>query len=121
MESERIWLTFTQDPFGRAPLSNSTVRGNPAAWGWLVIAMAITVPERSLKMSWLMTRTGRLPVCSRPRVGSRSAQNTSPLSTRAMIPDRKVRLLQRDAARSENPVSHTPGPAYADRADQFAP
>jgi hypothetical protein len=40
--------------------------------------IAMTVPERSLKMSWLMTRTGRCPACSRPRVGSRSAENVTP-------------------------------------------
>lgn len=60
--------------------------GKPARCGWLVNAIAITVPDRSLKTSWLSTSTGRRPACSRPRVGSRSAHRTSPLSMRAMSP-----------------------------------
>src|SRR5436309_1462540 len=54
---------------------------------FLVMAIAITVPERSLKTSALMTATGRWPACSRPTTGLRSAQRTSPLRTRAIRPD----------------------------------
>ena len=42
----------------------------------------MTVPERSLKTSWLKISTGREPACSRPRTGFRSAQRISPLSIR---------------------------------------
>src|SRR5437588_7942714 len=49
------------------------------------MASAMTVPERVLNMSSLMTTTGRRPPCSCPRAGSRSAQKTSPLSIRAIV------------------------------------
>jgi hypothetical protein len=45
-ESVRIWLIFSQDCFGKFASVDSKVSGNPAHWGWLVSAMAITVPER---------------------------------------------------------------------------
>src|SRR5207249_8452021 len=51
--SVRIWLTFTQAGFGRRVDRKGTVSGKPARCGWLVMATAITVPERSLKTSWL--------------------------------------------------------------------
>ncbi len=41
-----IWLTFTQDCFGKFASVSSKVRGNPARCSWLVSAMAMTVPER---------------------------------------------------------------------------
>ncbi len=44
-DSVRIWLIFTQDFFGRFAASSSSVRGNPARCGWLVSAIAITVPD----------------------------------------------------------------------------
>src|SRR6266496_1465608 len=80
MESVRIWLIFTQDRLGKAVAPSSRVSGKPARWGWFVIGTAITVPERSLKMSWLRMRTGRRPACSCPRAGWRSAQRISPLN-----------------------------------------
>lgn len=58
--------------------ANSSVKGNPARCGWLVIATAMTVPDRSLNTSWLSTSTGRMPACSRPRVGFKSAHRISP-------------------------------------------
>ena len=57
-DSVRIWLIFTQDFLGRFAASSSSVRGNPARCGWLVSAIAITVPERWLKMSLLNTIPG---------------------------------------------------------------
>src|SRR5207245_3810735 len=61
---------------------------------WLVTAMAITVPERLLKVSSLKTTTGRRPACSEPRVGARSAQRMSPLNM-AAIRWRQLRVLSR--------------------------
>jgi hypothetical protein len=75
----RTRLILTQDFFGKSPLSSSSVRGYPARCGWPVIAMAITVPECSLKTSWLMTTTGLRPACSCPFTGFKSAQTISPL------------------------------------------
>ena len=40
----RIWLILIQERFGRLLDSSSRVSGNPACWGWLVMAMAIAVP-----------------------------------------------------------------------------
>jgi hypothetical protein len=66
---------FTHDGLGSFRCGNSKViRGKPALCGWLVMAIAITVSERRLKISWLGTSTGRRPACSRPRSGLKSAQ-----------------------------------------------
>lgn len=83
VESVLIWPIFTHERFGSRTERSSSVNGNPAFGSAEVIASAITVPERWLKTSSLITSTGRKPACSWPRVGSRSAQTTSPLSTRA--------------------------------------
>src|SRR5437762_3428929 len=85
-DSGRIWLILIQDRFGRPTALLSSVRGKPARGAWLLIATAMTVPDRSLNTSWLSTRTGRRPDCSWPRTGLSSAQRISPLSIRAMIP-----------------------------------
>ena len=55
----RIWLILTQERLGNLGVTNSNVKGNPARGGWLVKATAITVPDRSLKTSWLRISTGR--------------------------------------------------------------
>src|SRR5437868_1078030 len=75
-------------------LAISQVRGKPALWDWLVTAMAITVPDFALKISWLITTTGRSPPCSWPRTGFKSAQTMSPLNIRAM---RRHSILLRPA------------------------
>src|SRR5437667_8689195 len=72
-DSVRTWLIFTQDFFGRAAASSSSVRGNPARCGWLVSAIAITVPDRWLKTSLLQDEhralTGLLVSLGRVEVG----------------------------------------------------
>jgi hypothetical protein len=60
----RIWLIFTHDRLGSLTLLSSRVRGNLARCGWLVMAIAITVPDRALNTSSLRTTTGREPPCS---------------------------------------------------------
>jgi len=50
-ERVRTWLILTQERFGSSAQSSSSVSGKPAACGWLVMASAMTVPERSLKTS----------------------------------------------------------------------
>jgi hypothetical protein len=40
--------------------------GKPAFGSWPVRATAMTVPDRSLKTSWLKTNTGRSPDCPWP-------------------------------------------------------
>jgi hypothetical protein len=45
-----IWLIHPR-PFGKFFKSRSRVKGNPARCGWLLSTTAMTVPERSLKMS----------------------------------------------------------------------
>src|SRR5205814_6501232 len=77
-DSVRIWLILIHDRFGRPPAWLSSVNGNAALGSWLVIATAITVPERSLNTSWLRIRTGRRPACSCPRTGFSFAHRTSP-------------------------------------------
>ena len=52
-ESVLIWLIFTHERLGRFAPVNSSVSGKPARGSWLVRAQAITVPDRSLKTSWL--------------------------------------------------------------------
>ena len=52
-----IWLILTQERFGKPFDFSSNVSGKPARCGWLESATAITVPERSLKISWLTMRT----------------------------------------------------------------
>src|SRR2546422_4288118 len=47
VDNVRIWLIFTQAGFPTFTDSSSKTRGNPARWGWLVNAMAMTVPECS--------------------------------------------------------------------------
>lgn len=63
-ESVRTWLILIHDRFGRPVALVSQVSGNPARGSWLVMATAITVPDRSLKTSWLRIKTGRDPACS---------------------------------------------------------
>ena len=46
---------------------------------------AMTVPDRSLKTSWLRMSTGRWPACSRPRTRLRSAQRSSPLREKRFL------------------------------------
>jgi hypothetical protein len=55
--STRIWLIFTHDCFGSLADFNSNVSGNRARCGWLVMATAITVPDRSLNTSWSVSKT----------------------------------------------------------------
>lgn len=93
-ESVRIWLILAHDRFGMSRFWSLSVNGNPAFWGWLVIATAITVPEWSLKTSWLKIKTGRNPDCSRPLVGLRSAHRISPLSIAAIDSRLQPNLLQ---------------------------
>ena len=49
--SVRIWLILIHERFGNALALDSSVNGNPARGGWLVSAIAITVPDRSLNTS----------------------------------------------------------------------
>ncbi len=51
MANVRTWLIFTPERLGSPLVPISQIKGNPALWGRLVTAMAITVPERSLKTS----------------------------------------------------------------------
>jgi hypothetical protein len=74
IDSVRTWLILAQGFLGSFVSESSRVRGYPARWGWLVIATAMTVPDRSLKMLWLKIRTGRKPPCSLPMTGFKSAQ-----------------------------------------------
>ncbi len=103
VESVRIWLILTQERLGSFVDWISSVSGKPAL-GWrLVMATAITVPDRSLNTSSLRTATGRRPACSWPRTGLSSAQTTSPLSIRAMRSrwretPRRLSALLRDRA-----------------------
>jgi hypothetical protein len=70
----RICEIFSQEVFGSASGGSGIVSGNAALWGWLVIAMAITVSDLLLNTSWLRIKTGRNPACSRPGTGFKSAQ-----------------------------------------------
>lgn len=108
----RIWLILIHERFVTPAALLSRVNGNPARGSWLVNATAITVPERSLKTSWLKTRTGRRPDCSCPRTGSRSAQRTSPLSIRATSQSPRRAPRQRDAFPREDRAWPTRGPAW---------
>ena len=45
-ESVRISLTFTQDLLGRFRMAISKVNGKPERCGWVVRAIAMTVPDR---------------------------------------------------------------------------
>ncbi len=83
-ERVRIRLIFTHDFFGRVVDSIGSVSGKPAFGGWLVNAVAITVPDRVLKTSWLRISTGRRPGCALPLVGFSSAQRISPLNIPAI-------------------------------------
>src|SRR3989449_7452593 len=74
-------------------------------------ATAMTVPERSLNTSWLRTRTGRSPACSRPRTGLRSAQRISPLSIRAKSPSFPPGLPQPGPSRPRGRALRTPAPS----------
>lgn len=69
-DSVRTWLIFTHDCLGSLTEVSSSVRGNPAACGWPVIAIAITVPDRALKTSSLTTTTGRRPLVHGRGLGS---------------------------------------------------
>ena len=73
----------------------------------LVMAIAMTVPDRALNTSSLRTTTGRDPSCSRPRTGVKSAQTTSPLSIRAIV-RHPLRFLP-----PPSPVRALPPPARA--------
>jgi len=56
----RTWLIFTHERFPSPSCEgSSSINGNPARCSWLVMAMAMTVPDRSLKTSRLNTTTGR--------------------------------------------------------------
>ena len=57
----RIWLILIHERFGRPRAPDSSVKGKPARGSWLVSATAMTVPDRSLKTSWLRIKTGRSP------------------------------------------------------------
>jgi hypothetical protein len=50
-ESVRTWLILSQDRLGKPGSVISRFKGKPARWGWLVIAIAMTVPDRSLNTS----------------------------------------------------------------------
>lgn len=50
-DSVRTWLILSQGFFGKPFDSSSSVSGKPARCAWPVMAMAMTVPERSLKIS----------------------------------------------------------------------
>ena len=65
MESVLIWLILPHDRLGKLSVFNSKVNGKPARCGWLVIATATAVSERSLKTSWLKINTGRKPARSK--------------------------------------------------------
>jgi len=51
VEKVRICEIFTHEGLGMRTLSILQASGKLTAWLWLVIAKAMTVPERSLKMS----------------------------------------------------------------------
>ena len=72
-DNVRTWLIFAHDRFGNFGDVNSSVSGKCAFGSLLVTATVITVPDRSLKTSWLKTNTGLRPACSFPFVGSSSA------------------------------------------------
>src|SRR5213593_4279743 len=99
VDNVRIWLIFTQAGFPTFTDSSSKTRGNPARWGWLVNAMAMTVPECSLNTSALRTTTGRRPACSWPTTGFRLAQTMSPLRTRAIRRGPRSTLRRPSSAR----------------------
>src|SRR5207244_11183217 len=103
----RTWLILTQDLFGSLTLVSSQVSGNPACWGWLVIAIAITVPDRALNTSSLIITTGRKPPCSWPRAGLRSAQTTSPLNNRAIVRNLLTVPLPQALVQTSDQVSRT--------------
>jgi len=107
----RIWLILIQERLGRPRALLSSVSGNPARGSWLVRATAITVPERSLKTSWLRMSTGRSPACSRPRTGLRSAQRTSPLSIRAKSLYSRPALPRPELSPHLGPASHIRAPS----------
>ena len=94
IDSVRIGLIFAHDFLGNPLDSNSSVSGKPARCDLLVMATAITVPERWLKTSWLRIRTGRRPACSCPRTGFKSAHRMSPLSILAIpiVPQKDLPL-----------------------------
>ncbi len=110
VERVRICPIFAHERFGRRTDRSSSVSGNPALGSTEVIAIAITVPDRWLKTSSLITSTGRKPACSWPRVGSRSAQTTSPLSTRATLAPIPTSCPPQPVL-SQGPISRTPQPA----------
>src|SRR3972149_389058 len=107
-DSVRTWLILTHDCLGNATLVSSSESGKPAFCGWLVTAMAITVPDRSLNTSWLGTTPGRRPACSRPLTGSRSAHTRSPLSIRAILQHPPPDLPLPTPAHIEHPASQSP-------------
>src|SRR5437763_1508147 len=108
--SVRIWLIFTHERLGNRTDLTSRVRGKPARCGWLVMAAAMTVPDRALKTSWLKTSQGRRPACSEPRVKLRSAQRTSPLSTGATCRGPRRALLRPGLSRTRGPGWRTREP-----------
>ncbi len=111
--SVRIWLILIHDRLGKPRALDSSVRGNSARGSLLVSATAITVPERSLKTSWLRISTGRRPACSRPRTGLRSAQRISPLSIRAKSLGSLRDPLQREHAPRVGQASSTRSPSVS--------
>jgi hypothetical protein len=48
---DRQRSNLAHDRFGNPHAAISIASGNPARWGWLVNATAITVPDHSLKTS----------------------------------------------------------------------
>jgi hypothetical protein len=109
-ERVRIWLILTHDFLGRLRSWSSIVSGNPARWDWLVMATAMTVPDRSLNTLWLKTRTGRNPPCSLPMTGFKSAQRISPLNIAAILPTPMKALPRLRFAQRLDPASRIPGP-----------
>ncbi len=109
-----IWPILTQDRFGRRLSNSSAVNGNGTRGSWLVTASAITVPERSLNILLLRTRTGRRPACSLPIVGSSSAQTISPLSILAILPNLPLHRSRRTHVLPQDRGIHTPERALID-------
>lgn len=56
VESVLICLILAQERLGKLPVFNSRVKGNPAFYGWLVIAIATTVPEFSHRDTYISFR-----------------------------------------------------------------
>ena len=86
VEIVRIWPILTQDGFGSRTERILKLKGNPAVGSWLVMARAITVSERSLKMSWLRIRTGLRPPAHGHGLGQGLPRRCRPLSMRATRP-----------------------------------